>query len=526
MLIPIIPKPNNIKLLNGSFLLSNTTEINHPESLSKKSKYLHDEISSITGFNLCCFTIEKTTAATQIKLLLDPSQNSLGNEGYSLLIRKNMIELTAINSTGIFYGIQTILQILMHLTRDKNKSINSITIPSMEIIDKPRFGWRGFMLDEARHFQGKDTVKSLLDIMSLFKMNKFHWHLTDDQGWRIEIKKYPLLTETGSVRTFTQRRPFSKKDMQHKEHRGFYNQSDIRDILEYASDRNIDVIPEIDMPGHIMSALASYPELGCTGGPYTMPGTFGIFKDVLCVGKEDAYTFALEVLEEITNLFTSNIIHIGGDEVPKKRWKSCPRCRAEMKSNNLKTAKKLHVYFSNRIAAYLKTKNRTAMGWNQILDDDLLDSVIGQYWILGRKKIISHLEKGRKFVMSPFFYTYLDYNYDFLPLKKCYNYNPVPEKLHEKHSNNILGIEAPLWTEWITNRFKLNRHVFPRLLAVAETGWTLNEIKDFNDFIIRLIMTNNILESRNIVISSYNFRQHTLLKRVWNILRKGILKVN
>ncbi|MHA1472267.1 MAG: beta-N-acetylhexosaminidase [Promethearchaeota archaeon] len=486
--ISIIPKPVSMDLGEGRFQITERTVIEADPILSEIAEYFKSLFLSPTGFSLRITNLQSDlNKSNTIYLILNGKLSDFTEEGYSLKVNQDRIVLSASKPAGIFYGIQTIRQLLPKEIEEKKVGSHiEWTVPSIEIIDYPRFSWRGYMLDEGRHFLGKEVVKHILDLMALFKMNVFHWHLTEDQGWRIEIKKYPLLTEIGSKRQKTQIGGFISKQMDNTPHEGFYTQEEIQELVSYADRLFIKIIPEIDIPGHSKSALAAYPEFSCTGGPFEVSTRFGIKKDVYCVGKESTFEFLRNILEEIILLFPSEIIHIGGDEVPKKRWEKCPECQERIKIENLENEKELQIYFTERINKFLSSHGRRLMGWNQILSDRSTKDIIGQYWKFGRKKILKHLMKGGNVVFSEFGYTYLDYSYKFTSLKKAYRYEPIPKKLNTDYYDNVLGIEAPMWTEWVRNINELEWQTFPRLLAYAETGWIPREQKNFNSFKNRL----------------------------------------
>ncbi|MFW9905327.1 MAG: beta-N-acetylhexosaminidase [Candidatus Thorarchaeota archaeon] len=488
----IIPQPVKMKFNSGNFIINDRTIIQTDLELKKISEYLKELITPPTGFDPQIeIGISEQPRSDTIVLNLQ-NQMNLGSEGYHLVINQDSIYISAPTPAGVFYGVQTLRQLLPNEI-EKRKFVEDFewVIPCVKIEDYPRFSWRGFMLDEGRHFQGKKIVKRLLDIIALHKMNTFHWHLTEDQGWRIEIETYPQLVKVGSIREGTQiggMRSFlrKKKKLNPTPHSGCYTQEEIKEIVSYANDRYIKVIPEIDMPGHSMAALAAYPKLSCTGGPFKVQTTFGIKKDVLCPGKEEVFTFLYDILNELIELFPSKIIHIGGDEVPKSRWKECPACQQRIIKEGLRDEKDLETYFINRIASYLIDKGIKPTCWNDVLDERLVPGVIVQHWLRGDDKVLEHLRKGRQFVISRFFYTYLDYPYTMTPLRKSYSFEPVPDKLEEEYHSNILGLEAPMWTEWAPTIDRLDWQIFPRLTAHAETGWTLKENKDYNSFKKRL----------------------------------------
>jgi len=350
------------------------------------------------------------------------------------------------------------------------------------------------MLDEARHFFGKKQVKKMLDLMAFLKLNKFHWHLTDDQGWRIEIKKYPLLTKIGSKRegTIVPRKKGIISTQKEKVPidgipvSGYYTREEFMEIIEYANERYITIIPEIDFPGHTMSALAAYPELSCTGGPFEVSTRFGIHRDVFCIGKEEVFEFTQNVLDEVMDIFPSKIIHTGGDEVLRRRWNKCPECQKRIIEEGLDDSKNLQVYFTNRIADYLSSKGRQLMGWNEILNDKLNKDAICHYWTNNLELVLQHASKGRNVVMSEMSAVYLNYPYNLIPTKKTYLYDPLPEEDGNTYKKQILGIEACLWTEFVTNNDTLEWQAFPRLIAIAETGWTPKSRRNFDSFLKRL----------------------------------------
>lgn len=515
--ICIIPKPLNLALGKGKFIITNKTIIESDPKLNDVAKFFKRLLKPATGFDLLIVNSKSEFNKYNIVILeIDKEINNLGEEGYFLNINQERILISAPSPAGVFYGIQTLRQLLpIEIESVTNKSHVEWSVPSVEIKDYPRFSWRGYMLDESRHFLGKEVVKRNLDLMALFKMNIFHWHLTDDQGWRIEIKKYPLLIEIGSKRKETQIGGFISKKTDNIPHEGFYTQKDVQEIVAYADKLFIKVIPEIDMPGHSKAVLAAYPELSCTGGPFEVPIKFGIKKDVFCVGKESVFEFIQNVLDEIIQLFPSYIIHIGGDEVPKKRWKECPECQTRIKSESLNNEKELQIYFTNRIITFLTSRDCRVMGWNQILSDKLSEDVIGQYWIFGKKEVTKHLKRGGNIVMSKFGYTYLDYSYSFTSLSKAYRYEPIPKRLMKEYHCNILGIEAPMWTEWVRNVNELDWQTFPRLIAFAETGWTLKEQKNFKNFKKRLGIILKRLDMLGVSYAQKDEYEPHLIKKIF-----------
>lgn len=480
----IIPLPARIEERPGFFQITPGTCISTDPINLSNAYFIHDLLSPPTGF-LLPIQVNRQPQDNSIYLQLDPALTCLGNEGYRLEVQPALVAIRACTPAGIFYGLQSLRQLLPHVVEQRRSVQADWRLPCIRIEDLPRFSWRGFMLDEGRHFHGRQTVLQVLDWMALQKLNTFHWHLTDDQGWRIAIEKYPDLTRIGSCRPGTTTSMFSKKHTG-MAHCGFYSQQEIGEIVAYAAKRYITIVPEIEMPGHSLAALAAYPELSCTGGPFEVATHFGIFPDILCAGRETTFNFLENVLDEIITLFPSSIIHIGGDEVPKSRWKKCPACQSRIQSQGGKDAHALQVWFTNRIARHIESQDRRIMGWNQILEDDLSDSAIVQYWAGDRRKLVQAICRHRPVVMSTYLETYLDHGYALMPLSRAYRYEPIPKELAGSETDSVLGLEAPLWSEWVPTRERLDYQCFPRLCAFAETGWTPREQKDLASFTTRL----------------------------------------
>ncbi len=482
--ISIIPKPIKVETKQLNFTLSKNTVILTDPGLLKQAEFLKNLIAPATGFELVIKDLTKEDGDNNTIILnIEEKEKILNPEGYQLEVSQEKIKILGRTPQGVFYGIQTLRQLFPVEIESPSKINNEWSVPCVSIEDSPRFSWRGFMLDESRHFFGKETVQKMLDLMASLKFNIFHWHLTDDQGWRIEIKKYPQLIEVGSKREGT---TTIRKKLDGIPVTGYYTQDEIKEIIEYASERFITIIPEIDMPGHVTSVLASYPGLSCIDGPFEVSTHFGIHKEILCVGKEKTFEFVQDVLKEVMELFSSNIIHTGGDEVPKRRWKKCPDCQARINKEGLNSEEELQVYFTNRIAKYLESNGRRLMGWNEILNDKLADNAICHYWNFKFDEVMKNARKGRNIVMSEMKAVYLNYPYSVIPLKKTYEYDPIPDELESKFHEKVYGLEACVWTEFVKNYKRLEFQAFPRLIAVAETGWTLKDNKDYQSFLTRL----------------------------------------
>jgi len=516
--LPLIPLPLKVETLSGSFLLASDTAIISEDPDQANAEFLQQRLSAATGYT---FPIESGKYNGPVIILqLRQDHTELGGEDYTLEVTRDSVKLSAPTNLGLFRAIQTLLQLLPHEIESRSL-ISGIdwVIPGVKISDQPRFSWRGFMLDEGRHFHGKETVMLLLDIMAFLKMNIFHWHLTEDQGWRIEIQGYPRLTEVGSQRPGTSKNLLDMILDRHDAvpHDGHYTQEDIREIVAYAAARHITVVPEIEMPGHSMAALAAYPQYSCTGGPFKVGTRFGIFKDVYCPGKEATFTFLQNVLDEVMAQFPGPYIHVGGDEAPKARWKKCPDCQRRIAQEGLKNEHELQTYFTNRIAHYLAAHNRTMIGWTEALGPDLHPEAIIQYWIGKRKEIIEATQEGRKVINSAYLEYYLDHSHSLTPLSRIYNYEPVFPELGAREAKNIIGVEAPLWSEFVPNRARLDYQTFPRLLAVAETGWTARDQKDLAGFLTRLTDFQKRLDLFNIRYARGGDVEPSWLKRVFGL---------
>lgn len=469
--LPLIPYPQAVERLDGSFAW-------HREIGIFEGAFEHEVGLFLDGLpeELRAGLVDGE-AESQLRFVDDPD---LPAEGYELaILADEPIEIRVSSRKGVFYALQSLRQLILG-SYQPGKAV--VEVGCVRIQDAPRFGWRGFMLDEARHFQGMQTVKDLLDWMAYLKMNVFHWHLTEDQGWRIEIKRYPKLIEVGSKREASQISGFLGKKLNAIPYSGFYSQDEIREIVQYAAARHIRVVPEIEMPGHAIAALAAYPELGCTGGQYRVSPRWGIHADIMCAGKQSTTTFLKNVLEEVMALFPGEYIHTGGDEAPKKRWRNCPDCQRLAREHGVTKINGLQTILTNRISRFLAEHGKRLIGWNEMLAEGLDSDAVVQYWVGHEKTVMEHIRGGRKAILSNFVAYYLDHSYTHSSLDKVYLHEPVFAELEREYHANVLGIEAPLWTEFVPSRARLEWQVFPRLLAVAETAWLDAEKKNLTGF--------------------------------------------
>ena len=425
---------------------------------------------------------------------------ALGDEGYILRAERDSITLIAQTEKGIFYAGQTLRQ----LTEDT-------VIQCMEITDKPRFGYRSFMLDSARHMQSIDEIKRLIDAAALLKMNTMHWHLSDDQGFRIESKKFPLLNEKGSWRNSDD---FGSMHTG-KRYGGYYTQDEIKEIVAYCKERFIDVVPEIDLPGHSTAIISSYPELSCRKLQIPVETKQGIFDDVLCIGDENTLQFVYELLDEIIPLFPYENFHIGGDEVKYRRWENCPKCKAKKQELGFDNFSQLQWHFTKQVIDHLTRHGKKAIVWNESLaGGKLTDEATVQMWLDPKKHSIRHANRGGKVITTDFYHYYCDYPYHMTPLRKTYNFNPLPKGIAPVMQKNVIGVEAPLWTEYVCDFDKLCYMFFPRIAAVAEVGWSKNENLDCKTFEKRFRKITPILENIGIHPAKPEEWNPTPLKRL------------
>lgn len=486
--VNIIPKPVSLKTKPGSFRLDkNTVMVVKDEGDRDAADFFNDYLQKFYGFSL---NISEAASGNYISLSTKKFIKAPENEEhYTLNGSAKSIAIEGDSYAGTFRGIQSLIQLL------PVKRSTSLQLPVVSISDQPRLKYRGLMLDVARHFFDVDFVKKYIDFIALHKMNTFHWHLTDDQGWRVEIKKYPKLTEVGAYRngTIIGRYPGTGNDNIH--YGGFYTQDQIKDVVAYAAKRHITVIPEIEMPGHAKAALSSYSYLGCTGGPYEVKQTWGIEEDVFCAGNDSVFSFLQDVLDEVIPLFPSQYVHVGGDECPKNRWKACPKCQKRIKDNHLKDEHGLQSYFVQRMEKYINSKGKKIIGWDEILEGGLAPNATVMSW-RGEEGGIEAAKQDHDVIMTPGSHVYLDHAQSkkedsltiggYTSIQKVYSYEPVPLVLNEQQKKHVLGAQGNVWTEYMTNPGKVEYMIFPRLSALSEVLWTPAAAKNWNDFEKRL----------------------------------------
>ena len=527
----IIPIPQEIVLgQGGAFTLANGTKVMYPEGnekMQKNAQFLADYVKELTGNTL------QVVAGTEGKgIILQVTPNEAQPEGYQLKVSGDKVVINGGSEAGVFYGIQTLRKSIAEA------SGADIVLPSVEINDAPRFGYRGTMLDVSRHFFTVDSLKRYIDMLALHNINRFHWHLSEDQGWRIEIKSRPLLTEKGSMRKETViGRNSGKYDG--IPYGGFYTQEEAKEIVQYAAERYITVIPEIDMPGHMMGALHAYPELGCTGGPYDVWTMWGVSDEVLCAGNDATLRFIEDVLTEIVEIFPSEYIHIGGDECPKTRWKSCPKCQARIKKLGIKGDSKhtaeeyLQSYFISHAEKFLNSKGRQIIGWDEILEGGLAPNATLMAW-RGENYAYEAARQKHDAILAPTSYFYFDYYQTkdtdgeplaiggYVPVEKVYSFNVATNSLTPEEQKHIIGIQANLWTEYVPTYSHVEYMLLPRMAALSEVQWSAPEKKNYECFLNRLSQLVDIYD-----IKQYNYATHVfdVTAKMTPDAEEGVLKV-
>jgi hexosaminidase len=496
----VVPLPQSITHLGGEpFVLNSKTKIvydaNEPQ-MERNAAFLSEYIKQITGLKLKYEPADGSNFDNNIVISLTAEDFIKGDEGYMISIGKEGIALVGKSPAGVFYGIQTLRKAL------PIGKFGTVELPNASINDAPLFGYRGMHLDVSRHFFDKEFVKRYIDIIALHNINTFHWHLTDDQGWRVEIKKYPKLTEIGSMRSHT----VVGKDFESSDetpHGGFYTQEDIKEVVAYAAERYITIIPEIDLPGHMLAALASYPELGCTGEQYEVWPRWGITEKVLCPGKDGTVQFLKDVMDEIMELFPSEYIHIGGDECPKDHWKVCPDCQARIKAEKLfakdghTAEQRLQSWLTSEIEKYINDHGRRIIGWDEILEGGLAPNATVMSW-RGITGGVTAANMGHDVIMVPYSHFYFDYYQSedrdneplaiggFIPVEKVYEFNPFPEEVDPSLHGHILGVQANVWCEYIKTTDHVEYMALPRMAALSEVQWRPAEVRDYEDFLDRM----------------------------------------
>jgi hexosaminidase len=526
--ISIIPRPVTLERTTGNFNISKTTTImvENPDDESLRVANMFAERLKTAG-GLTLNVVETNNFSPGKNLILFTTRgadSSLGKEGYQLSVSKNNVQIKALSAAGLFYGMQTIFQLLPEQIEGSALSTGiRWQIPCVEITDKPRFNWRGMHLDVGRHFVPVEFIKKYIDNMAMHKLNTFHWHLTEDQGWRIEIKKYPKLTEVGAWRKETL--IGHVKDKPHKfdgiPHGGFYTQEEAREIVKYAKDRFITVVPEIEMPGHAKAAIASYPELGVTGKPVEVATYWGIFPDIFNV-EESTFSFLEDVLTEVMDIFPSEYIHIGGDEAIKDQWKASDKIQQRIRELGLADEHELQSYFITRIEKFINSKGRKIIGWDEILEGGLAPNATVMSWQSEEGGIIA-AKSNHDVIMTPiqslYFWWYQgDKRTEplaaggFISLEKVYRYDPVPSGLTEEQSKHILGAQGCAWAEYMESPAKVEYMVFPRISALAEIVWSPKEGKDWNNFKSRMTKQFKRYDQRGINYSKVSLDIGTELK--------------
>ena len=521
--INIIPRPTNFFMGNSYFKIKDDTKIvlqSENKELRMLSEYLASTLRRISGFEIPVVLYDEAREVNGDIIFLLSGIHNKSDEAYQFEYRNTNYILQANSGKGIFYGMQTLLQLIpVEILAAEN--IGQFEIPGVNLNDSPRFAYRGMHLDVSRHFFPKEFILKFIDIMATYKLNTFHWHLTDDNGWRIEIKKYPLLTEVAAWHVDREDQPWSERALQkpgeEATYGGFYTQEEVKEIVKYAQDRYITVIPEIEMPGHSREVFAAYPELSCTGKKLTViPGNYWPNADIYCAGKEETFEFIENVLDEVIELFPSKFIHIGGDEADKTEWKKCKLCQARIKKEGLKDENELQSYFIKRIEKYVVSKGKKIIGWDEILEGGLAPEATVMSW-RGMQGGIDAAKQGRDVIMTPTSFCYFDYyqaDRDFEPvaiggfttLKQVYSFEPVPTELTEEQAKHILGAQGNIWTEFIPTPEHAEYMAIPRMLAIAEVGWTKKNKRNFDHFNRRLQAHFKKFDLQNINYSKGSYK--------------------
>ena len=489
--VKVVPRPYSFWVSDGEFEINQLTRIltqTEKEEVLQVAQYLAEKINTACGMPLQITDIDQVESIRKdIIISTLNADTAWGKDEYRLGVDRGKVIIHARKPSGLFYGVQSLLQILPPEIESKEVIEDlTLSIPATTIKDTPRFSWRGMHLDVGRHFFPKEFIMKYLDLMAMYKMNVFHWHLVEDQGWRLEIRKYPRLTEVAAWRNEPDGEVYG----------GYYSQDDVREIVAYAEKLHISIVPEIEMPGHCMASLAAYPELSCSGGPFEVPSIWGVKKDVYCAGNEKTFKFLTGVLDEVMELFPGEYIHIGGDEVPKDRWKACTKCQQRIEDEGLADENELQSYFIKRIEQYLNDHGRKLIGWDEILEGGLAPRATVMSW-RGMEGGIEAAQMGHDVVMTPTSHCYFDYYQSdpatepqaiggYTPLKKVYEFDPVPPELNKQEANHILGAQGNLWTEYISTPEHAEYMAVPRMIALAEVCWTRDDKIGWDYFMRRM----------------------------------------
>lgn len=497
--LPLIPQPKSIEIHKEYFVLNKETVIQADTNMFE-AQYLQQSIKQLTGLELKIVLVTAKPNKITLSHTVDGVQGN-SNESYRMMISNKSVAIWAEHNEGFFYGIQTLLQLIPSEKKEK------INLPALLIADNPKYAWRGMHLDCARHFFPVSFVKKYIGYLAIYKFNTFHWHLTDDQGWRIEIKKYPKLTEVGAWRNGSMVGHYDDQKYDNIRYGGFYTQEQIKEVVAYAAQLHITIVPEIEMPGHAVAALAAYPQYSCTGGPFEVGKQWGVLDDVFCP-KEEIFTFLEDILSEVIALFPSQYIHIGGDECPKIRWKTCPHCQALIKEKGLKDEDQLQSYFVQRIEKFVNSRGRKIIGWDEILEGGLAPNAAIMSW-RGTEGGIAAAKQKHFVVMTPGDYCYFDHYQSeakteplaiggFTSVEKVYSFEPTPKELSADEAKYILGAQANLWSEYIDTPEKVEYMIFPRMIALSEVLWGTSNPEKYDDFKNRLIQQFNTLDAKGI----------------------------
>ncbi len=529
----IIPRPKEV-LLNEEtpFELTPNTIVFFESGLQREAQFLVEYVNDIMGYVLQMQEYQSQPDGIVLKVVPEDFDQA---EAYEINITPKQVTIKGADAAGVFYGIQTLRKSLpisqlstsnSQLTLNSKPSTLNSQLPCGTIKDYPNFAYRGMHLDPCRHFMDLDSVKIYLDMMALHNMNQFHFHLSEDQGWRIEIKKYPELTEIGAYRNGTVV-GHNGQIYDTIRHGGFYTQDELRDLIQYAAERHINIIPEIDLPGHMQAALACYPQLGCTGGPYEVWRRWGVSEDVLCAGNEEAMLFVEDVLNEVMDVFPSPYIHIGGDECPKVRWEKCPKCQAKIKELCIKKDDRfsaedyLQSYVMNRMAKVVEARGRRVIGWDEILEGNVSETAIIMSW-RGTEGGIEAARKGHDVIMAPSSHLYFDYYQSediasepmciggYLPVERVYEFQPLPEELTPEQQKHIIGVQANIWTEYIAHFWHVQYMALPRMEALTEIQWNNPQERDFDAFVDRCRHMVQLYD-----LYHYTYADHIFNPQVW-----------